>query len=39
VTEEFDLKKLKGSFKVGGGTEDGEVDAENQDGGTSDASA
>ena len=38
VTEDFDLEKLKGSIKAGGGTEDGEEGAENQDSGTSDAS-
>ncbi len=39
VSDDFDLEKLKGSIKAGGGTEDGEDGAENQDGGTSDASA
>ena len=38
VSDDFDLEKLKGSFKVGGGTEDGEDGAENQDSGTGDAS-
>ena len=39
VSDDFDLEKLKGSIKAGGGTEDGEDGAENQDGGTGDASA
>ena len=38
VSDDFDLEKLKGSIKAGGGTEDGEDGAENQDSGTSDAS-
>ena len=38
VSDDFDLEKLKGSIKAGGGTEDGEDGAENQDSGTGDAS-
>ena len=38
VSDDFDLDKLKGSIKAGGGTEDGEDGAENQDSGTGDAS-
>ena len=37
VSDDFDLENLKGSIKAGGGTEDGEDGAENQDSGTSDA--
>ena len=39
VSDDFDLEKLKGSIKAGGGTEDGEDGAENLDSGTGDASA
>ena len=38
VSDDFDLEKLKGSIKAGGGTEDGEDGAGNQDSGTGDAS-
>ena len=38
LSDDFDLEKLKGSIQAGGGTEDGEEGAENQDSGTSDAS-
>ena len=38
VSDDFDLEKLKGSIQAGGGTEDGEDGAENQDSGTGDAS-
>ncbi|MCY4530516.1 MAG: AAA family ATPase [Chloroflexi bacterium] len=38
VSDKFDLAKLKGSVKASGGSENGEYDANNQDGGESDAS-
>ncbi len=38
VSDDFDLEKLKRSIKSGDGSEDGVEDAENEDGGPSDAS-